>query len=204
MSDASEITTQLVALLREELDSRRTSIARLAEVSGVARGTIYAVMQSQDNSGSLRVLGKLAEAVGASIEIRITPGDGPAHDKKPRRNAAAAAAESEDAPPVHRWLKDEVVNKAWQNHPQDVAATAKALRMPQPACRLRLLVMGLIRSDDPQEADLLRIYQAIADARWQGLQFEVIAARVQRSEREVRSVLRTMAISGRRGRPAAG
>lgn len=205
MADVCAITAQLQVLIRKELADRRTSIARLAEVSGVARGSIYAVLAATDSAGSLRVLGRLAEAVGAEIAVTITPGTGPAHSsKEPRRRTNSESGtpeELEAAPILVRWLSNAAVRKAWQHHPQDLPATAAELRTTPSACRWRLLVMGILHTDDPREVEQLRHYKAIADARSQGLSPDDIAEMVKRSSREVTAILQTLAISGRLGRP---
>jgi len=85
MTNAREITAPLLDLIRNELASGRTNIARLSHTSGVSRGTIYATLAAPGEGGSLAVLSRLAEAIGATVTLVVEPGVGPAHAKRTRR-----------------------------------------------------------------------------------------------------------------------
>ena len=200
MASVSDILPQVVAFIRAEVDSGRTSIARLAAVAGVARGSVYILLQSPDASGSGRQIVRLAEALGLQVEFKLVPGHGPAHERAPRAERTPVA--TDEAPAIiQRWLSDATVAASWQRHRPDIPATAKHLRMPTEACRLRLLVMDLITPADDATAALQRMYQPVAKARQQGLDYLGIASSCGRTTREVRAMLQTLAISGMPGRP---
>lgn len=105
MTDAREITAPLLDLIRNELASGRTNIARLSHASGVSRGTIYATLAAPGGGGSLAVLSRLAEAIGAKVTLVVKPGVGPAHGKpkrrgRPTRVTVAATAEAQVIDPA--------------------------------------------------------------------------------------------------------
>ncbi len=202
MIPVKDILPQVVAYIRAEVDSGRTSIARLAAVAGVARGSVYILLQSPDASGSGRQIVRLAEALGLQVELNLVPGHGPAHEAAPRA-PKAVDPEADPAAVIQRWLSDATMAAAWQRHRPDIPAAAKHLRMPTEACRLRLLVMGLITPADDAAAALKQMYQQVAKARQQGLDVQSIASTCGRTTREVRAMLLTLAISGMPGRPRA-
>ena len=92
MTKAWEITAPLLDLIRAELAMGRTSVARLAQISGVSRGTIYATFSTPSEGGSLGVLCRLADAIGATVTLVVTPGVGLAHATRKRRVTTALIA----------------------------------------------------------------------------------------------------------------
>ncbi len=93
MTNAREITAPLLDLIRNELASDRTNIARLSHTSGVSRGTIYATLVAPGEGGSLAVLSRLADAIGATVTLVVKPGVGPAHAKPtPRAKTTVTTA----------------------------------------------------------------------------------------------------------------
>lgn len=197
----ADIVPQVVAYIKAEMAANRLAISRLAEVSGIARGSIYAVLKSPDAAGSMRIVCRLADALGLQAEITLIPGRGPAYDPVEKADRSPDPL-ADPAPTIQRWLGNAVVEKAWAASRPDIAATAARLRMPIEACRLRLLVMGLIEPASPQASELLRTYRPVALARFEGMTYGDIAVRCGLSPREVRAMLRTMAISGASHRPA--
>jgi len=97
MSAAQDITAPLLELIRAELASGRTSISRLAHITGVSRGTIYATLDGRSANGALGVLSRLADALGADVTLVVTPGVGPAH-LTPKPTVPPAAPVRVDVP----------------------------------------------------------------------------------------------------------
>jgi len=184
-------TDPLLQLVRQHLTSGRTSAVALARVSGLSRGTIYAMLAPNARSPGIGALEAIARALGVTIRLVV---DGVESSQPPPPRLPVPPRQ----PLIFRTmpLADAIITTHWQAAAGDLARCAQSLQAKPHGLQLRLIRLGLCEPTSATIRDQAARLDAIIAMRQTGLSLRAIGQHLGVSGQYVSQFLNSAYIEG--------